>query len=314
MHKPYPLSYDLLGDKMEKIKVGIPRALYYYYYGKLYQYFFEKLGFQVVISPKTNKQIVDKGSALAESEMCLPMKILLGHIDFLKDKCDYIVLPRIDNFGLEDQTCTNFLALFDIVHNLFSIPILHYNVDEMHKKGEMEGFIHMANHFYIDMVTSMKAYEEAKELVEKDEEEKYKKALLCLKKDTRKIMLVSHPYNLEDNMIGKDIIDYLQKSGITIIKSYDLDRKNKNQAYKKITKNLYWHFSKQEISSLVCAYPSINGVIFLSSFPCALDSLVYELVMRKIKKPYLYLVMDDIHAKAGMETRLESFLDILAQY
>lgn len=314
MHKLFPFSYDWLGEKMEKIKIGIPRALYYYYYGRLYQIFFEKLGFEVVVSPKTNKQILDRGSYLAESEMCLPMKIFLGHVDALKDKCDYIIVPRIDNFGLEEQTCTNFLALFDIVHNLFSVPLLHYNVEETQNKGEIEGFIHMGNHFYIDMISSMKAYEEAKEIVEKEKAKKHHYIKSILKKEQRKILIVSHPYNLEDNMIGKDILKFLQDQNIVTIKSYDLDTDRINKEYQKVTNSLYWHFSKKELDSLVYSYKNIDGIIFLSSFPCALDSLVYELAMRKIKKPYLHLVIDDINAKAGIETRLESFLDILVQY
>ncbi len=299
---------------MEKIKIGIPRALYYYYYGKLYQIFFEKLGFEVVVSPKTNKQILDRGSFLAESEMCLPMKILLGHIDFLKDKCDYIVVPRIDNFGLDEQTCTNFLALYDIVHNLFSIPILHYNIDEMHHEGELEGFIHMGKHFYIDMITSMQAYEEAKEEMEVENKKRHRLMRDLLLKDQRKILIVSHPYNLEDSLIGKDILKYLQKQNILAIKSYDIDPNLVYRGHTKISPGLYWHFSKKELDSLVYAYPNIDGIVFLSSFPCALDSLVYELTMRKIHKPYLHLIIDDINATAGIETRLESFLDILVQY
>lgn len=299
---------------MKKIKIGIPRALYYYYYGKLYQIFFEKLGFEVVVSPHTNKKILDNGSYLAESEMCLPMKILLGHIDFLKDKCDYIIIPRIDNFGLESQTCTNFLALYDIVHNLFSIPILHYNVEETEGKDEMDGFIEMGKHFYIDVITSMKAYEEAKETIGKETKLSHVRACNLLKRKQAKVLLVSHPYNLEDYLIGREILSYLKKQDMLVIKSYEIDASVINREYRKISPNLYWHFSKGELDSLVYASPYVDGIIFLSSFPCALDSLVYELAMRKVKKPYLHLVVDDINAMAGIETRLESFLDILGQY
>ena len=54
--------------------------------------------------------------------------------------------------------------------------------------------------------------------------------------------------------------------------------------------------------------------LYESSPKYFLDSLVYELTMRKIHKPYLHLIIDDINATAGIETRLESFLDILVQY
>ena len=55
----------------------------------------------------------------------------------------------------------------------------------------------------------------------------------------------------------------------------------------------------------------IDGVIFLTSFPCGPDSLVNELVMRKINIPYLNLIIDDLDSNVGIITRLESFIDIL---
>ena len=52
-------------------------------------------------------------------------------------------------------------------------------------------------------------------------------------------------------------------------------------------------------------------MIFISSFPCGPDSLANELAMRKISKPYLNLIIDDIDSLTGIETRIESFVDIL---
>ena len=57
----------------------------------------------------------------------------------------------------------------------------------------------------------------------------------------------------------------------------------------------------------------IDGVVFLSTFPCGLDSLANELVMRNINVPFLNLVIDDLDSLSGMETRIESFVDILGQ-
>ncbi|HBN96479.1 MAG TPA: hypothetical protein DDZ66_09265, partial [Firmicutes bacterium] len=40
-------------------EIGIPRALYYFHYHALWQDFFRYLGFEVVVSPPTNKQILE---------------------------------------------------------------------------------------------------------------------------------------------------------------------------------------------------------------------------------------------------------------
>jgi predicted nucleotide-binding protein (sugar kinase/HSP70/actin superfamily) len=56
----------------------------------------------------------------------------------------------------------------------------------------------------------------------------------------------------------------------------------------------------------------VDGIILLSAFPCGPDSMVNELITRKVKDvPMLNLVLDSQSGTAGIETRLESFVDII---
>ena len=80
---------------------------------------------------------------------------------------------------------------------------------------------------------------------------------------------------------------------------------------KMYSKELYFKYSKENIGALALTRKLIDGVIFLTAFPCGPDSLTNELVIRKIDIPYLQLIQDDLDGVAGMETRLESFLDII---
>jgi predicted nucleotide-binding protein (sugar kinase/HSP70/actin superfamily) len=84
----------------------------------------------------------------------------------------------------------------------------------------------------------------------------------------------------------------------------------KDESYK-YAKGLYWKYSRESISSISKCINKVDGIIFLSVFPCGLDSLVNELVMRKLDKPYINLVIDDIESSGGIETRIESFIDII---
>ena len=81
----------------------------------------------------------------------------------------------------------------------------------------------------------------------------------------------------------------------------------------KISSTLYWKFNKENIGAISYCGDLINGIILLSSFPCGPDSIVNELVIRKIDKPILNLIIDDSDSFTGVETRLESFLDIVKQ-
>lgn len=298
---------------MKEKKIGIPKALYYYYFGSLYQNFFEELGYEVVISPNTNVEILELGEHYATDEMCLSMKIFLGHVAYLQDKCDYIVVPRIDNYGICDQTCTNFLALFDIVHSLFPTKILNYNIDLEKGEDEFKGFIRMGRQLQCDEIKTMEAYEKAEEKEEREARKKMHQNAKMLKEKNLKILVVSHPYNTYDAMVGKPIFAFLEKLGVTLIYSDRFDKKRTSYYSKIISSDLYFKFSKEILGSIPLVEKKVDGILFLSSFPCALDSISYELAMRRIHKPYLHLVLDDLGAGAGIETRLESFVDILEQ-
>ena len=52
------------------MKIGIPRSLFYYYFSDLWISFFKYLNIDVVISPKTNKEILDLGIKYSQDEMC----------------------------------------------------------------------------------------------------------------------------------------------------------------------------------------------------------------------------------------------------
>lgn len=298
---------------MDKVKIGLPRAFTYYYFSDLWKIFFKELNIDYIESPPTNKEIISKGMSRANDEMCLSFKIYLGHIDYLKDKCDYILVPRIDNYGKSNQTCTNFLAAFDIINNLFETKILDYNINLEGNNNELDGFLRIGKLLNKSRYDVIKAYNKAILDTYKIKQNKIKKNIKALENDGLKVLLVSHSYNTYDAYIGKQITDYLEEMGVTIIYSDMFDDKETNKLAYKLSDTIYFKYSKDNIGSIKLVQEKIDGIIFLSAFPCGLDSLVNELVMRKINKPYLNLIMDESYSLTGIKTRIESFVDILEQ-
>lgn len=298
---------------MDKLKIGIPRSLFFYYDGNILKKFFESLNFQVVISPKTNRLIFEEGMKYANDEMCMSLKVLIGHVSYLKDKCDYMLIPRIDNYGTSDQSCTNFLALYDIINNLFDINILNYNISLNNKETLLKGLWQIGRSFNIKTRDIVKAYKKAinydKEIKNKLINSNYSK----LYSSKIKILLVGHSYNMHDDYIGNPLVKYLRKLNCEVLYSDYFDSKVTNKLAKTFSKDLYWKHSKESIGAIKVVENSIDGIIFLTAFPCGLDSLVNELVMRKLTLPNINLVIDDINSLAGIYTRLESFIDILEQ-
>lgn len=295
---------------MDRVKIGIPKALTYYYYDKFWKYFFDNLDVDIIVSPDTNMDILDIGNSVAPDEMCLSLKTYLGHIDYLKDKCDYILIPRIDNYGVSNQTCTNFLGLYDLVNNLFDVNILDYNIVE---GDELKGLTNIGNKLGIDEETIKVIYSVALSKAKKESKklQEIQKQKLNNRK-TKKVLLISHPYNTYDSMIGKPIVDMLKKYNIDVIYSDLFDQDVTNKKGLDLSSNLYWKYSKEAIGSILLS-DSVDGIIFFSAFPCGLDSLVNELMMRKVDKPYLNIIIDDISSLTGIETRIESFVDIIRE-
>ena len=67
------------------MKIGIPRAMYYYIEPKWLD-FFNYLNIPIVLSEKTNNKIIRDGINIANDELCLSMKIFMGHVNNLKGK------------------------------------------------------------------------------------------------------------------------------------------------------------------------------------------------------------------------------------
>lgn len=298
---------------MEKVKIGLPRSLFYYYHGTLWKGFFEELGHEVIVSPKTNPEIMKLGTLLANDEMCLSFKNFLGHVKYLEGKCDCILVPRIDNYGSANQTCTNFLAAYDIVSNLIETPILNYNIALTDHEDEQFAFSMLGNVFHHSKKEIDDAYQKAKQKEQILWKRKRKQNEKNLKMKGIKLLFVGHPYNLYDAMIGEPLAQLFQEHEVTILYCDAFPKTVTAKLSEKLSQTLYFKYNKENIGSIELLKHQIDGVVFLTTFPCGPDSLVNELVMRKIKLPYLNFIIDDVSSMTGFETRIESFLDILVE-
>ncbi|MDD6757738.1 MAG: acyl-CoA dehydratase activase-related protein [bacterium] len=290
----------------------MPRALLYYYDKDLWIEFFKKLGVHIIISNKTTKQTIKDGEKIAPNETCLALKIYLGHIIELKDKCDYILIPRIFSLEKHNQVCTNFNALYDLANNLFDIKILNYNVDISTNNYQMLGFLKLGEKLGFSYIKTYNAYkyaEKIKKMKRKKQEEEQRK---LLSSEKIKILLAGHPYNLYDNLIGNNVINFLEQNNITILFSNKIEEEKIEEEYKKISPDIHWTYNKELVASVNYYENFVDGIILISSFPCGPDSLMNEQIIHKIKKvPVITLIFEDLNNEAGMITRLESFIDIL---
>lgn len=297
----------------KKIKIGIPRSFLYYRNYILWKNFFEIIGCNIVLSPNTDSDIVKVGSKLSVDESCLPSKIYLGHINYLIDKCDYVLIPRIYSYGRKKRVCVKFNGIYDVVNNIFpDIKILDYNIDNLKFKYELFGFIKMGLKLNGNIFRIIYAY-----IIGKIKEYKYNKTLILkqdkvMRSNKLKVLIVSHPYIVYDKYLSSNIINYLKDEDIDILYSDRMNRKESIYYAEEESNTLYFLYSKENIGSAFYYKDLVDGIIFLSSFPCGVDSLVNELVIRKIDNvPCINIILDDSTSTGGLYTRLESFVDII---
>ncbi len=298
----------------KKIKIGIPRAFLYYRHYILWKTFFEKLNCHVVLSPESTKETLELGSKYSIDEACLSSKMYLGHVVSLLDKSDYILIPRISDYGKNEKVCVKFNALYDIVKNLFpEANLITYNIEYTKYKWEFFGFIKMGLKVNKNIFKIIYSYIVAKKKEKKQEYIEYITQERKLNNNKIKVLIVSHPYNIYDKYLSEGIINYLEKNDLQIIYADKLLKKIAIDYSKELSSTLYWKYSKELIGAVNYYKEIYDGIIFITTFPCGVDSLVNELVLRKVNKPLLNLIIDSQNGNIGIETRLESFIDILKE-
>lgn len=298
-----------------KIKIGLPKGLLYYYYKDLWIYFFKYLDCTTIESINSNKKILEEGEKLVLDESCLSLKLFLGHVSYLKDKCDYILVPRIFSVKKNEGVCTNFSCLYDLTNNVLKdINILNYNIDLTTKDSELLGFLKIGRDLGFSYIKSYKAYKFAKRKSLEIRKEKEREQEKKLNDNNLKILLAAHPYNLYDELIGKQITKYLENENITVLYSDRVYSNLIDPLCDKLSTDIYWTYSKEVIASIEYYKDRVDGIIMLSSFPCGPDSLSNDLISRRVKNlPILSLLFEDLNSDIGLLTRLESFCDILKQ-
>ncbi len=298
-----------------RITVGLPRAMLYYRYEILWKSYFTELGVKYIVSEPTNKEMIKEGTARSIDEACLSTKIFMGHVNSLIGKCDYILVPRISNFGLKRNMCTKFEALYDMTCNVFrksGQKFISYDLDELKNLTEEKAFIGLGEELGYTKKEAISAYKTAKKAEADFLKNQVKAQEALFKKPGLKILIASHSYVEQDAYIGKPVTSYLKKMGVVPIYADVVDRKDAIKQSVKVSPTLKWEFSREIVGSLNINRKKIDGIILLSAFPCGPDSMVNEMIIRRFSGlPILNIVLDDQDGTAGLETRLESFIDIL---
>ncbi|MFW5991943.1 MAG: acyl-CoA dehydratase activase-related protein [Halanaerobiaceae bacterium] len=320
-------------------KIGIPRALMYHYFFPAWDAFFKELGAEVVLSPETNKKIVDNGVRLAVDDICLPFKVYYGHIKELKDKVDYLFVPRFISLGKDNYVCPKFMGLPDIILANFKNlpPLIEPTIDL--RKGILAGR-KIARKVGVKLGAGFLRIERAfrralkrQRLFEDIQMHGYTSAeaikLLNRKKikintvnpgdqkNKMKITVLAHSYITGDQYISMNIEKHLRKLGVDVSTVEMFDSHVLEDAAARQPKKSFWYFNRKLMGAAYYLFNNenkVDGLIQLTAFGCGPDSMIKELVDIKGDKyniGILNINIDEHTGEAGLITRLEAFIDLL---
>lgn len=320
------------------VTVGIPRALFYYYYFPLWRDFFRQLGAEVVLSAPTNKKIVNQGVALAVDEACLPVKLFYGHVVDLIGKVDMIFLPRLVSTARKEYICPKLMGLPDMIKaSGIALPkLIEVNIDMSKSDRALKQVaLALGRYFTNNELRILRAWNLAKfsqqqfEYLQADSGQLALEALelwngesdyprLQRQEERPRIGLLGHGYNIYDRYISMDLIQKLQKLGAQVVTAENIPADIIEEEAGRLPKRMFWTLGKRQIGAAFyfLKRPDIIGVIHVASFGCGPDSLVGELIERHMRRaktmPFLFLTIDEHTGEAGVVTRLEAFWDMIS--
>ncbi len=315
------------------MKISIPKGLLYYKYFPMWKVFFEELGFDVMTSRDTSKKIMESGLKIANDELCLPVKIFHGHVADVKDKSNYIFIPRVINMrkGKNFFTCPKLMGLPDMIKGCFddiSHRLLEPDIN-LAKEPLEKTFIKLGKKLGEKekakkaIKRAMKAQKDFEKLLEKGymfEEalnilfkgEKVKRRERRFKK---RVGIIGHSYIVFDKFLNLNLFEKLEKLEVDYITMYNLPFSFLD--FEDDYWNVAWVYEREIIGAVkyFIEKEKVDGIIYLLSFGCGTAIVVREIIMRDVIKganiPFLPLILDEHTGEAGFMTRLESFCDIL---
>lgn len=310
---------------------GLPWVMTNYNYMPLWRTFLNELGFNVKISPKTNDEILKAGIELVQADMCLPVKVVYGHVKYLskmKD-VDFIFLPHlIGGKSNKDTSNSCFCPYVQAVPSMLKSgndtgkdlkPIVSPVVDFRESISNIvnELFI-VFKDFRISEQRVRKAFKKGMDAQNKFTESIQQKGgeiLEELRKSKKNAMvIIGRPYNVYDSRVNLNIPKKIAGLGFMVIPLDMIPFRSENLGEEFY--NMFWNYGQVIINAMkvIRKYENIFPV-YLTNFSCGPDSFLLTYAEELADtKPLLILELDEHGADAGYSTRIEAFIDSIDSY
>ncbi len=315
--------------------IGIPRAGLYYRYYPFWQTFFQTLGFEVKLSSPTNRNLLAAGLKVANSELCLPMKIMYGHILDLRGRVDAVLLPQMDEcrwgqatYGTATYFCPYFVGLADVMEAEFPDlkifrPIMSFHENQI----MMQPWLEFGRQLGKNREAIRRAFDravKASDWFTKEQTDHRRTPLEILEKQkinsgsyAKTIALVGRPYILYDTAANLELIKKINQRGYRVETPEMIPPSELRRSYRQLPflSQSHWYLTNEEFGALLHfgQKTDLAGIIYLIPFNCGPDFMVEETIIADLRrrKSVAIISIDESIGEAGLTTRLDAFIDML---
>lgn len=304
--------------------MGLPRVLNMYENYPLWHTFFTQLGFRVVLSPRSNKELYEKGMETIPSDTaCYPAKITHGHIQALiNEGIKQIFYPGVVFEQVEDSDADNHFNC-PIVQ---SYPdVIKNNVDEI-REGRIDyynPYVNLAEENSVsdvltqtfakfnfskeEVANALHAGYEALREFKADIQKKGEETLIHLNETGQKgIVLAGRPYHI-DPEINHGIAEVITQEGFHVLTEDSISHLGDVKNLRVVNQWVY-HARLYAAASLVAKTKNLE-LVQLNSFGCGIDAVTtdqVEEIMDRYGKIYTVLKIDEGANLGAIRIRLRS--------
>ena len=304
------------GDSAAKgIPIGIPKALTTHSLYPLYSAFFSGLGMEVVLS-----DVDPRGELRSNAGFCFPAQLAHGAVlDLVQRGVELIFLPHVMRMPRREAWKESYLCPITQASPYF----LAKAYPQIHLLSPLLDFSdgYAASSTLVQMAVSELGY--ARELAARQwtaavraqteadcNLQKLGQAALAqaIAGNKPAIVLAGHSYNAFTQEGSQSVGKKLSSMGVAAIPADCLSLASAGPTS--------WHFANQVMNAVnfVKQHPNLF-LLCVSNFSCTIDAFTQSLLSSEMgAKPYLILEIDAHTADAGVQTRLEAFLDIVKNF
>ncbi len=309
-------------------KIGIPMGLNMYELLPFWHAFFTSLGFEVVLSPMSNRELYINGQSTIPSDtVCFPAKLMHGHVMALIDEgVENIFYPCMTyNFeeGLGDNhyNCPVVAYYPEVISaNMSALKGHHFIHDYVgiHRKRDFPIKMHAILEKYFDGISFIEvkraakaAYAEHENYFERIRAKGSEMIAEAEKQNKQIIVLCGRPYHL-DPEINHGIDKLITSLGAALITEDVLSYKVKRFPTDVLNQWTY-HARLYAAAEYIGDKPDMN-LVQLVSFGCGVDAITTDEVRRILEandKIYTQIKIDEITNLGAVKIRLRSLFAAL---